>query len=112
MVYNKVSGWFAMARGGCKVFLLASGGGGKAFFWCSQGGGQTFFLPAGRRFYKRQPRNKCNLPNGIQKIDNCDRFAKHKTQLKIFSVYNFNSHELKKFYSSFNMNIKIVFYLC
>ena len=100
-----------MARGG-RFFCWLQGVGAKHFFGVVRGGVNLFFCLPDVVFYKRQPGNKCNLPNGIQKIDNCDRFAKHKTQLKIFSVYNFNSHELKKFYSSFNMNIKIVFYLC
>ena len=47
------------------------------------------------------------------------RFAKYETQLNIFSLYNchftgssawnFNSPELEKFFSSFNMNVKVVF---
>ena len=44
MVYNKVTGQFAMTRGGRKVFLLASGGGGEAFFLGQSGGGGTFFF--------------------------------------------------------------------
>ena len=41
---------------------MASGGEAKHFFGAVRGG-QTFFLPARRRFYKRRPRNKCNLPS-------------------------------------------------
>ena len=47
--------------GGGQGFLLASGKGAKHFFGAVRGDG-PFFLPAGCRFYKRQPRNKCNLP--------------------------------------------------
>ena len=51
-------------QGGGEAFFCCSQGGGEAFFGCSQGGGEPFFWPAGRRFYQREPRNKCNLPNG------------------------------------------------
>ena len=62
-----------MARGEHKVFLLAPGG-EQSIFWCSQGGGKPFFLPAGRCFYKRRPRNKCNLPSAPKK--NYDKIAR------------------------------------
>ena len=49
---------------GGECFFVGFRGGGQSIFLVQSGGGQTFFFaPAGRRFYKRWPRNKCNLPN-------------------------------------------------
>ena len=55
-----------MARGGgARFFCWLQGGEGQSIFLVQSGGGEPFFLPAGRRFYKRRPRNKCNLPSRI-----------------------------------------------
>ena len=52
-------------------------------------------------------------------IDGCMNFAKPETRRKMFTTYNchftgssawcFDSYELERFYSSFNMNIKVMF---
>ena len=49
-----------MSRGGGRGFFVGLRGGSKHFFGAVSGKQP---LPPGRRFYKRRPRNKCNLPS-------------------------------------------------